>query len=261
MGAAETRRAIAAAAAALPAWTARTAKERAVHPAPLVRSHARASGGSRRADDRRTGQAAGRVRGAKSSTPRRFIEWFAEEAKRLYGDVIPGHQADKRILVLRQPVGVVAAITPWNFPRRDDYAQGRARRWRRGCTLVCKPATQTPLFGAGAGGTRLARGHSEGRVQCDHGLRGGDRRRDDRQSHGAQADVHRFHRDRQETDGAVRRHGQEALARTRRQCAVHRLRRCRSGRRGAGRDRQQVSEYRADLRLRQSSVGAGRNLR
>ena len=45
-----------------------------------------------------------------------FIEWFAEEAKRLYGDVIPGHQADKRILVLRQPVGVVAAITPWNFP-------------------------------------------------------------------------------------------------------------------------------------------------
>ncbi len=45
-----------------------------------------------------------------------FIEWFAEEAKRLYGDVIPGHQSDKRILVLRQPVGVVAAITPWNFP-------------------------------------------------------------------------------------------------------------------------------------------------
>ena len=45
-----------------------------------------------------------------------FIEWFAEEAKRIYGDVIPGHQADKRILVLRQPVGVVAAITPWNFP-------------------------------------------------------------------------------------------------------------------------------------------------
>src|ERR1700723_922339 len=45
-----------------------------------------------------------------------FIEWFAEEGKRLYGDIIPGHQADKRILVLRQPVGVVAAITPWNFP-------------------------------------------------------------------------------------------------------------------------------------------------
>jgi succinate-semialdehyde dehydrogenase/glutarate-semialdehyde dehydrogenase len=45
-----------------------------------------------------------------------FVEWFAEEGKRLYGDIIPGHQADKRILVLRQPVGVVAAITPWNFP-------------------------------------------------------------------------------------------------------------------------------------------------
>ena len=73
-----------------------------------------------------------------------FIEWFAEEAKRVYGDVIPGHQADKRILVLRQPVGVVAAITPWNFPAAM-ITRKVAPALAAGCTVVCKPATQTPF--------------------------------------------------------------------------------------------------------------------
>jgi len=73
-----------------------------------------------------------------------FIEWFAEEGKRLYGDIIPGHQADKRIMVLRQPIGVVAAITPWNFPaamitRKAGPALGA------GCPIVIKPAPQTPF--------------------------------------------------------------------------------------------------------------------
>src|SRR6185312_5904906 len=72
-----------------------------------------------------------------------FIEWFAEEAKRLYGDVIPGHQPDKRILVLRQPVGVVAAITPWNFPCAM-ITRKAGPALAAGCTMVCKPATQTP---------------------------------------------------------------------------------------------------------------------
>jgi succinate-semialdehyde dehydrogenase/glutarate-semialdehyde dehydrogenase len=72
-----------------------------------------------------------------------FIEWFAEEAKRLYGDIIPGHQTDKRILVLRQPVGVVAAITPWNFPSAM-ITRKAGPALAAGCTLVCKPATQTP---------------------------------------------------------------------------------------------------------------------
>src|SRR5260370_8315565 len=72
-----------------------------------------------------------------------FIEWFAEEGKRLYGDVIPGHQADKRILVLRQPVGVVAAITPWNFPAAM-ITRKAGPALAAGCTLVCKPPTQTP---------------------------------------------------------------------------------------------------------------------
>jgi succinate-semialdehyde dehydrogenase/glutarate-semialdehyde dehydrogenase len=72
-----------------------------------------------------------------------FIEWFGEEGKRLYGDVIPAHQADKRILVLRQPIGVVAAITPWNFPAAM-IARKVAPALAAGCTFVCKPATQTP---------------------------------------------------------------------------------------------------------------------
>jgi succinate-semialdehyde dehydrogenase/glutarate-semialdehyde dehydrogenase len=72
-----------------------------------------------------------------------FIEWFGEEGKRLYGDIIPGHQADKRILVLRQPIGVVAAITPWNFPAAM-IARKVAPALAAGCTFVCKPATQTP---------------------------------------------------------------------------------------------------------------------
>jgi succinate-semialdehyde dehydrogenase/glutarate-semialdehyde dehydrogenase len=73
-----------------------------------------------------------------------FIEWFAEEAKRLYGDVIPGHQSDKRILVLRQPVGVVAAITPWNFPAAM-ITRKAGPALAAGCTMVLKPASQTPF--------------------------------------------------------------------------------------------------------------------
>ncbi len=72
-----------------------------------------------------------------------FIEWFAEEGKRLYGDVIPPHQADKRIIVLRQPVGVVAAITPWNFPAAM-ITRKAGPALAAGCTIVIKPATQTP---------------------------------------------------------------------------------------------------------------------
>ncbi|MBP1852041.1 NAD-dependent succinate-semialdehyde dehydrogenase [Rhizobium halophytocola] len=73
-----------------------------------------------------------------------FVEWFGEEAKRVYGDVIPGHQADKRILVIKQPVGVVGAITPWNFPNAM-LARKMAPALAAGCAMVSKPAAQTPL--------------------------------------------------------------------------------------------------------------------
>ena len=73
-----------------------------------------------------------------------YIEWYAEEAKRIYGDTIPGHQADKRILVLKQPVGVVAGIAPWNFPNAM-VARKVAPALAAGCAIVFKPAAETPL--------------------------------------------------------------------------------------------------------------------
>ncbi|PRX11338.1 UNVERIFIED_ORG: succinate-semialdehyde dehydrogenase/glutarate-semialdehyde dehydrogenase [Martelella mediterranea] len=73
-----------------------------------------------------------------------FVEWFGEEAKRMYGDMIPGHQTDKRIMVIRQPVGVVGAITPWNFPNAM-LARKMAPALASGCAMVCKPAQMTPL--------------------------------------------------------------------------------------------------------------------
>ncbi len=142
MGVVETRSAIAAAAAALPPWAARTAKERST----LMRRWFDLMLANQ--DDlavlmtaeqgKPLAESKGEIAYAAS-----FIEWFAEEGKRLYGDIIPGHQADKRILVLRQPVGVVAAITPWNFPSAM-ITRKAGPALAAGCTMVCKPATQTP---------------------------------------------------------------------------------------------------------------------
>ena len=142
LGAAETRRAIAAAAAAMPAWAARTAKDRAgvlrkwyelmlAHQEDLAVLMTAEQG-------KPLSEARGEVAYAAS-----FIEWFAEEGKRLYGDLIPSHQPDKRIVVMRQPVGVVAAITPWNFPLAM-ITRKAGPALAAGCSIVIKPATQTP---------------------------------------------------------------------------------------------------------------------
>jgi succinate-semialdehyde dehydrogenase / glutarate-semialdehyde dehydrogenase len=142
MGAAETRRAIAAAAAALPAWKARTAKDRAVIMRrwfDLMLEHQEDLATLMTAEQGKPlAESKNEIQYAAS-----FIEWFAEEGKRVYGDIIPGHQQDKRIMVLRQPVGVVAAITPWNFPAAM-ITRKAGPALAAGCTLVCKPATQTP---------------------------------------------------------------------------------------------------------------------
>jgi succinate-semialdehyde dehydrogenase/glutarate-semialdehyde dehydrogenase len=142
MGTAETRRAIAAAGAALPAWAARTAKDRAAMLRrwfDLMLAHQEDLAMLMTAEQGKPlAESKGEILYAAS-----FLEWFAEEAKRLYGDVIPGHQPDKRILVLRQPVGVVAAITPWNFPSAM-ITRKAGPALAAGCTMVCKPATQTP---------------------------------------------------------------------------------------------------------------------
>src|ERR1700678_2819127 len=142
MGGAETRRAIAAASQALPVWAAKTAKDRAGTLRrwfDLMLTHQEDLAVLMTAEQGKPlAESKGEIAYAAS-----FIEWFAEEAKRLYGDVIPGHQADKRILVLRQPVGVVAAITPWNFPSAM-ITRKAGPALAAGCTMVCKPATQTP---------------------------------------------------------------------------------------------------------------------
>ncbi|MGE0704602.1 MAG: NAD-dependent succinate-semialdehyde dehydrogenase [Vicinamibacterales bacterium] len=142
-GRAETRRAIDAAAAALPAWRALMAKERAVilrrwhdllmehredlatlmtleQGKPLVESRSEVAYGAG------------------------FLEWFGEEAKRIYGDTIPSHARDKRIVVLKEPIGVVGCITPWNFPIAM-IARKVGPALAAGCTVVTKPASQTPF--------------------------------------------------------------------------------------------------------------------
>jgi succinate-semialdehyde dehydrogenase/glutarate-semialdehyde dehydrogenase len=141
-GAVETRRAIAAAARAFPTWAAKTAKERAhilrrwyelmlAHQDDLAMLMTAEQG-------KPLAEAKGEIAYAAA-----FIEWFGEEGKRLYGDVIPGHQSDKRLLVIRQPVGVVAAITPWNFPAAM-ITRKAGPALASGCTFVCKPAALTP---------------------------------------------------------------------------------------------------------------------
>ena len=142
LGAVETRRAIEAANAAWPAWRVRTAKERAAilrrwfdlmmanqedlavlmtteQGKPLTESRGEIAYGAS------------------------FIEWFAEEGKRIYGDTIPQHQGDKRIVVIKQPIGVCAAVTPWNFPNAM-ITRKAGPALAAGCTMIVKPASSTP---------------------------------------------------------------------------------------------------------------------
>jgi succinate-semialdehyde dehydrogenase/glutarate-semialdehyde dehydrogenase len=155
-GAAETRRAIDAAQAALPAWGKKTAKERATilrrwHDLMMLNQDDLAMLMTAE-QGKPLAEAKGEIAYAAS-----FIEWFAEEAKRIYGDVIPGHQPDKRILVLRQPIGVVASITPWNFPAAM-ITRKAAPALAAGCTFVCKPAPQTPFSALALGELALRAG-------------------------------------------------------------------------------------------------------
>ena len=143
MGAAETRRAIEAAERALPEWRGRTAKERA---SILRRWH-----DLMMANQEDLAQLMTAEQGKPLSESRgeiayaaAFLEWFAEEGKRVYGDVIPGFTRDRRIIVLKQPIGVCAAITPWNFPSAM-ITRKSGPALAAGCTMVVKPAPQTPF--------------------------------------------------------------------------------------------------------------------
>src|SRR5215467_3647080 len=143
LGTAETRAAIDAANAAFPAWSRKTGKERAAvlrrwfdlmmeNQDDLARLMTLEQG-------KPLSESKGEVAYAAA-----FLEWFGEEAKRVYGDTIPGHQADKRIVVLKQPIGVVACITPWNFPLAM-ITRKAGPALAAGCTVIIKPATQTPF--------------------------------------------------------------------------------------------------------------------
>ena len=142
LGAAETRRAIEAAARAWPAWRNKLAKERANilrRWYELMMEHQDDLGLLLTLEQGKPlAEAKGEIAYGAS-----FIEWFAEEAKRIYGDTIPQHQADKRIVVIKQPVGVVAAITPWNFPNAM-ITRKCGPALAAGCPIVIKPATATP---------------------------------------------------------------------------------------------------------------------
>ncbi|MFD1261359.1 NADP-dependent succinate-semialdehyde dehydrogenase [Entomomonas asaccharolytica] len=143
MGAAETKRAIEAANKALPAWRAKTAKERSViirrwydlliqHQEDLALILTTEQG-------KPLAEAKGEIVYGAS-----YLDWFSEEAKRVYGDVIPGHMTDKRVVVIKQPIGVTAAITPWNFPNAM-ITRKAGPALAAGCTMIIKPASATPF--------------------------------------------------------------------------------------------------------------------
>ncbi|ASY58697.1 NADP-dependent succinate-semialdehyde dehydrogenase [Sinorhizobium sp. CCBAU 05631] len=143
LGAAETKAAIETAARVQKEWAAKTAKERA----GILRRWYELMIENK--DD------LGRILTIEQGKPlaeatgeivygASFIEWFAEEGRRVYGDLVPGHQKDKRILVMKQPIGVVAAITPWNFPNAM-ITRKAGPAFAAGCAMVLKPAAQTPF--------------------------------------------------------------------------------------------------------------------
>ncbi|HZV54936.1 MAG TPA: NADP-dependent succinate-semialdehyde dehydrogenase [Rhodocyclaceae bacterium] len=143
LGVAETRRAIDAANTAWPAWRALTGRQRAA----ILRDWFELILAN--ADDlalimtREQGKPLAEARG-EIVYAASFVEWFAEEGKRVYGDIIPSPASDKRLVVLKQPIGICAAITPWNFPAAM-ITRKVAPALAAGCTVVIKPAEQTPL--------------------------------------------------------------------------------------------------------------------
>ncbi|HMA50898.1 MAG TPA: aldehyde dehydrogenase family protein, partial [Magnetospirillaceae bacterium] len=142
-GVEDAQRAIDAAAQAQPGWAARTAKERAAilkRWFDLMMANQDELAALMTAEQGKPlAEAKGEIAYGAS-----FIEWFAEEGKRVYGDVIPTYAKDRRILVLKQPVGVCASITPWNFPNAM-IARKAGPALAAGCALVARPAELTPL--------------------------------------------------------------------------------------------------------------------
>ena len=161
-----TRTAITAADAAWPAWRAKTAKERSAilrRWFNLILENKDDLAAIMTAEQGKPlAESAGEVVYGAS-----FIEWFAEEAKRVYGDVIPTHLPDRRLITIKQGIGVVAAVTPWNFPNAM-ITRKAGPAMAAGCPIVIKPASETPLVGPGAGGSGRTGGCACGCVQHHH---------------------------------------------------------------------------------------------
>ena len=188
-----------------------------------------------------------------------FIEWFAEEGRRIYGDMIPGHQPDKRIMVMKQPIGVVAAITPWNFPNAM-ITRKAGPAFAAGCAMVLKPASQTPFSAIAIAVLAERAGLPKGLFSVITGSAA---------AIGGEMTSNPVVRKLTFTGSteigtaalqAERADDQEARPGTRRQRALHRLRRCRPRRGGRRCADRQVPQQRPDLRLRQPHLCAGRRL-
>jgi succinate-semialdehyde dehydrogenase/glutarate-semialdehyde dehydrogenase len=168
MGRAETKRAIDAAHAAFPAYAKKTAQERAdmLHKlARLIRENVDALAELLTMEQGKpVAEAKGEVLSSAAN-----VQWFAEEARRIYGDVIPAPMADRRILVVKEPVGVVGAITPWNFPS-SMLGRKIGAALATGCTVVCKPAELTPYSGLAWGALAQEAGFPDGVVNIVTGI-------------------------------------------------------------------------------------------
>ena len=242
---------------ALPAWAAKTAKDRAAvlrRWFDLMLAHQEDLATLMTAEQGKPlAESKGEIAYAAS-----FIEWFAEEGKRaLWRHRFPAINGQAH-LVLRQPVGVVAAITPWNFPVGDDHAQGGTGARRRLHHGLASRPTQTPFSALALAELGERAGIPEGVFNVITGSAaaiGGEMTANPavrKLTFTGSTEIGK------KSDGAMRGHHQEAVARARRQCAVHRVRRCRSRCGGPGRDREQIPQYRPDLRLREPVAGAGR---
>ena len=223
MGAAETQRAIAAAEAALPAWRARTAKDRAAilrRWFDLILANTEDLAALMTAEQGKPlAESRGEVAYGAS-----FIEWFAEEGKRAYGEIIPTYAADRRILVMRQPIGVCAAITPWNFPIAM-ITRKVAPAFAAGCTVIAKPAEATPLSALALAELAERAGLPSGvfNVVTGDAARAPEIGLALREPGGSQSVIYRFDRSRAHFVVAVGGHGEEALARAGWQRALHRF--------------------------------------
>ena len=190
LGAAETRRAIEAAHRAQAAWRAMLAKDRAAilrKLNDLMLANADDLAVIMTAEQGKPlAESKGEIAYAAS-----FIEWFAEEGKRIYGDTIPQNAKGRRILVLKEPIGVFAAITPWNFPAAM-ITRKAGPGWAAGCTGVIRPASQTPFSALALAVLAERAGMPPGVCNVITGPSGETGARTDLQPAGAQADLHRL---------------------------------------------------------------------